>query len=227
MTDLLRKAQDGDEEAREEFIKSNMGLVIGLARRYFRNGEADDIIQAGAMGLVKAMDRFKFEMNTSFSTYAVPMILGEIRRQFRDDGIIKISRKIKENSIRVAREKERYIKETGEEPCLSDISERLGMNAEEITAAVQSSKRTIALFQEDENGASLDKFIGTEDEGLDEKADLSRALGMLDDKERYVLVHKYYRGLTQSQIAEGLGISQAQISRIEKTALLKLKSVLE
>ncbi len=229
--ELIRRSREGDKEARETLIEENMGLIHHVVKRFLGRGvEAEDLFQIGAIGLVKAVDRFDLSFDVRFSTYAVPMIAGEIKRFLRDDSMIKISRSLKELAIRAARLREELLMECGEEPGVEELAERLGVEPEELVQAMDGSAEVESLqkivYQGDGEGLSLMDKV---DQGKDEEETLLRQLlleqllSSLEPKERRLIVLRFFHDRTQTQVAEELGMSQVQVSRLEKKILLALK----
>ena len=228
---LIERSQAGDKEARETLIEENMGLIHHVVKRFLGRGvEAEDLFQIGAIGLVKAVDRFDLSFDVRFSTYAVPMIAGEIKRFLRDDSMIKISRSLKELAIRAARLREELLMERGEEPGVEELAERLGVEPEELVQAMDGSAEVESLqkivYQGDGEGLSLMDKV---DQGKDEEETLLRQLlleqllSSLEPKERRLIVLRFFHDRTQTQVAEELGMSQVQVSRLEKKILQALK----
>ena len=229
--ELIRRSRAGDKEARETLIEENMGLIHHVVKRFLGRGvEAEDLFQIGAIGLVKAVDRFDLSFDVRFSTYAVPMIAGEIKRFLRDDSMIKISRSLKELAIRAARLREELLMERGEEPGVEELAERLGVEPEELVQAMDGSAEVESLqkivYQGDGEGLSLMDKV---DQGKDEEETLLRQLlleqllSSLEPKERRLIVLRFFHDRTQTQVAEELGMSQVQVSRLEKKILQALK----
>lgn len=229
--ELIRRSQDGDKAARDTLIEENMGLIHHVAKRFLGRGvEAEDLFQIGAIGLLKAVDRFDLGFGVRFSTYAVPMIAGEIRRFLRDDSMIKVSRSLKELSVKAARLREQLLMERGAEPGVEELAGRLGVEAEELVQAMDSCTEVESLqkviSQGDSEGTSLLERV---EQGRDEQEELLRRmlleelLAFLDPKERRLIVLRFFHDRTQSQVAEELGMSQVQVSRLEKKILLALK----
>ncbi|MCI9383036.1 MAG: RNA polymerase sporulation sigma factor, SigF/SigG family [Lachnospiraceae bacterium] len=229
--ELIRRSREGDKEARETLIEENMGLIHHVVKRFLGRGvEAEDLFQIGAIGLVKAVDRFDLSFDVRFSTYAVPMIAGEIKRFLRDDSMIKISRSLKELAIRAARLREELLMERGEEPGVEELAERLGVEPEELVQAMDGSAEVESLqkivYQGDGEGLSLMDKV---DQGKDEEETLLRQLlleqllSSLEPKERRLIVLRFFHDRTQTQVAEELGMSQVQVSRLEKKILQALK----
>lgn len=225
--DLLRRSQEGDAAAREQLVIENSGLVWSIARRYFGRGvDPDDLYQLGCLGFLKAIDGFDLEYGTQFSTYAVPKIAGEIRRFLRDDGAVKVSRSIKERAASIKMARQRLTAELGREPALSELAEDTGLTTEEIAAAETATSCTESIQKETgEDGFTLEDVLtsGSMEEELIEHISLKEAVGKLPERERLVINLRYFRGLTQDKTAKIMGVSQVQISRIEKKALQELR----
>lgn len=213
---------------REAFIEENLRLVHSLCHRFKGRGiEYDDLFQAGCVGLVKAADAFEEERGLCFSTYAVPVILGEVRRLFRDGGPVKVSRSLKELSLKINRVKEVLQAELGREPTVSELAVRLQVSPEDITEALCANQPTASLTIEDEDGVSeVDiPIVSTEDE-ISDRLVIDMALEKLDDIEQKLIRYRYFGSLTQSKTAQLLSLSQVQVSRMEKKILKKLRSVI-
>ena len=229
--ELIRRSQDGDKEARDTLIQENMGLVHHVVRRFLgRGAEAEDLTQIGAIGLMKAIERFDLSYEVRFSTYAVPMIAGEIRRILRDDSMLKVSRSLKELAVKAAKLREKLFMEQGEEPGIPELARQLGVEPEELVLACDSCSEVESLhkiiYQGDGEGVSLM-------ERVEEKRDEQEALltGMLvrelldtlEPKERRLILLRFFYDKTQAQVAGELGMTQVQVSRLEKKILLTLK----
>lgn len=229
--ELLMKAQAGDKEAREQLVQKNIGLVKSIVSRYTaRCVEKEDLIQIGMIGLIKAIDNFDTTYEVRFSTYAVPMIAGEIRRFLRDNGAIKVSRSIKDHRVAVNRSRERLIEKLGREPTIHEIAEDVGLSMEDILLAVNSGQEVASLQQMiyEGDGSSirlmdrLSAHSGEGDASLDRMM-LADSLSALEQRERELIVLRFYYDQTQSQIAKRMGVSQVQVSRLEKRILRKMK----
>ena len=229
--ELLMKAQAGDKEAREQLVQKNIGLVKSIVSRYTARGvEKEDLIQIGMIGLIKAIDNFDTTYEVRFSTYAVPMIAGEIRRFLRDNGAIKVSRSIKDHRVAVNRSRERLIEKLGREPTIHEIAEDVGLSMEDILLAVNSGQEVASLQQMiyEGDGSSirlmdrLSAHSGAGDASLDRMM-LADSLSALEQRERELIVLRFYYDQTQSQIAKRMGVSQVQVSRLEKRILRKMK----
>lgn len=228
--ELLKRAQEGDKAACERLVEENTGLIWSIARRYFGRGvEADDLYQLGALGFLKAIAGFDVNYGTQFSTYAVPKIAGEIRRFLRDDGAVKVSRSVKERSAAIKKERQRLSAELGREPSVCELSEALGILPEEIASAELATTSAESIQrQTGEEGITLeDVLAGPEmEEGILERMALREALQNLSERERLVIELRYFHALTQQKVAGLIGVSQVQVSRIEKKALERLRTFL-
>lgn len=213
---------------RDEFIESNLGLVHSICKRFCGRGiEYDDLYQAGCMGLVKAADAFDDSRGLMFSTYAVPVIMGEVRRLFRDGGAVKVSRSVKELGIKINRERQLLEQTLCREPTINEIASRLEVTPEEVSEAVCATQNTVSLTYEGDDGIKETDLptVSTEDE-LSNKLLLQEAFNKLDSKEKMIMNCRYYRYMTQSNTAKILNMTQVQVSRAEKKILLKLKDFL-
>ncbi len=217
-----------DALARAQFIESNLPLVHSLCKRFVGRGiEYDDLFQAGCVGLVKAADGFDEDRGLCFSTYAVPVILGEIRRMFRDGGSVKVSRSLKELSLKVTRVKSQLELKLSREPTVNELALELGVTPEEITEAQSASLPTVSLTYENDDGTNeMDVAVAGPEELLTNKLLLQRAFAYLDDTEQQIIRCRYFEYLTQNETAAKLGMSQVQVSRAEKKILLKLRAVI-
>ena len=228
--ELIRRSQAGDREAGELLIQENSGLIWSVARRFVgRGAEMDDLYQLGCLGFIKAVEGFDLEFGTQFSTYAVPKIAGEIRRFLRDDGAVKVSRTLKEQSAVIKSARGHLTSALGREPTVMEISRQTGLTPEEIamaetaTACVESIQRETG-----EDGFSLENILtDTEsEERLVEKISLRQAIEKLPERERMVIQLRYFHGLTQDRVSRILSVSQVQVSRIEKKALNHLRELM-
>lgn len=228
--ELLAAARAGDSAACEQVLRENNGLIWSVVRRYYGRGvEPDDLYQLGCLGFLKAVRGFDPAYGTQFSTYAVPKIAGEIRRFLRDDGAVKVSRGVKERALAVRLARDRLCARLGREPTLSELSDATGLEPEDIAAAETAAEPVLSLQSETgENGLTLEGMLtaGNEEEGLIERLALRAALDTLPEREREVLLLRYYRGMTQVQTARIVGVSQVQVSRLERRALGKLREVM-
>ena len=228
--DLLEEARRGDNEACARLIEENGGLIWSIVRRYYgRGAEPEDLYQLGCLGFVKAVRGFDPAFGCQFSTYAVPKIAGEIRRYLRDDGAIKVSRGLKERGMAIRAARERLSAALGREPTLSQLSEATGLEPEEIAAAEEAGLPVASLQMETGDGLTLESVLGTEgiEEDIVEREALRTAIAALPDREQQVILLRYYRGMTQDRAARVLGVSQVQVSRIERRAVERLRKKLE
>ena len=224
--ELLRAAQAGDKEACERAVTENSGLIWCIVCRYYGRGvEADDLYQLGCLGFLKAVQGFDFSYGTCFSTYAVPKIAGEIRRFLRDDGMLKIGRSLREQAQILYSSRERLRQRLGREPAISELAEDTGLTPEEIARADLAADAPESLQQETAEGLTLEGTLGTEapEEALVERIALREAIDQLPEKERMTILLRYFRSLTQEQTARVLGVSQVQISRLERRGLQRLR----
>ncbi len=229
--ELLKLAHEGDKKARDTLIEENMGLVRSIVKRFVGRGvEAEDLFQIGTIGLIKAVDKFDLSYQVQLSTYAVPMISGEIKRFLRDDGILKVSRSLKETAMRAYGVRERLEKEWGREPTVKEIAEELQIPTEDLILAMESGARVESLqqiiYQGDGTDISLMDKIEEEEnknEKVLDKLFLEDALGQLEGEERQLLYLRYFQDMTQTAIAREMGMSQVQVSRLEKKILAKIR----
>ena len=224
--ELLRAAQAGDREACERAVTENSGLIWSIVRRYYGRGvEADDLYQLGCLGFLKAVQGFDFSYGTCFSTYAVPKIAGEIRRFLRDAGMLKVSRGLREQAQLLYTSRERLRQRLGREPALSELAEDTGLTPEEIARADLAADAPESLQQETADGLTLEGMLGTEapEEAMVERIALREAIDQLPEKERMTILLRYFKSLTQEQTARVLGVSQVQISRLERRGLQHLR----
>lgn len=214
---------------RDRFIETNLGLVHSLCKRFVGRGiEYDDLYQAGCMGLIKATDAFDESRGLCFSTYAVPVILGEIKRLFRDGGAVKVSRSVKELGLKITYEKQKLEQKLCREPKISEIAEALGIGAEEVTEALCAAQPTVSLTYESEDGICEIGIptVSTEDE-ISDKLLLDFAMNKLSDTERKIMELRYYKSFTQNKTAKLLDMTQVQVSRAEKKILAKLRCMVK
>lgn len=231
---LLKKAQEGDPEAREKLYEANLGLIYMVLER-FKNTSYDyeDLFQVASIGLIKAIDKFDLAYQVRFSTYAVPMIIGEVKKFLRDDGIVKVQRGIKEVYHRIRWAQDKLRGDLGREPSLNEIASVLEMDKEEIVVAMEACQAPAYIYDvfpgEDREPLSLMDVLANEDsaKNLLEKVALREALEKLTPREQAVIVRRFFNDETQAAIAEDLGVSQVQVSRIEKAALIKLRGTME
>lgn len=229
--ELLKKIKQGDLEARTKFINGNLRLVLSVIRKFFSKGEnADDLFQIGCVGLIKAIDNFDLEQNVQFSTYAVPMIMGEVRRYLRDNSSLRVSRSVRELAYKIIAEKERFIREKEREPSLDELSKILGASKEDLVLSLDSIQIPLSL-QEPINGTNVDS-ISVEDQISDKKnsdkywaetISVIEAMRRLNEKEKDIINKRFFQGKTQIEVADEIGISQAQVSRLEKNAIMHIR----
>lgn len=229
---LIGRAHQGDKRAREILTENNMGLVHSIARRFQNRGvEMEDLIQIGCIGLLKAIDKFDTSYDVRFSTYAVPMITGEIKRFLRDDGMVKVSRSLKETAAKAYTVREELFLKKGKEPRMEEIARELGITREELVLAMDSQGQVESLqktiYQSDGNEISLEDKLPLEEnqqEMVVNRMFLEQALGTLDSKERELIYLRFFQDRTQSSIAQEMGMSQVQVSRMEKKILDRLRA---
>ena len=231
LEELIRKAQAGDSRASEDLITENSALVWSVARRFIGRGvEMDDLYQLGCLGFLKAVSGFDASYGTQFSTYAVPKIAGEIRRFLRDDGAVKVSRGLKEQSATIKIVRNRLTSALGREPTIQEISHQTGFSPEEIAMAETATAATESIQRETgEEGFSLENILtDTEsEERMVEKIALRQAIDALPEREKLVIQLRYFHGLTQQRVAKVMEVSQVQVSRIEKKAIALLQSLMQ
>ena len=225
---LLERAKQGDEQAAHSLVERNMGLVYSIVQRYIgRRTDTEDLVQIGAIGLIKTVRQFDPEYGVRFSTYAVPMVIGEIKRFLRDDGAIKVSRAVKETAAKGRYAEETLRRRLGRDPTIGEISVECGIAADDITAAFEAAAEPRSLelaSSEDDDRTLMDRLsIGDTEDRIVDRVFLADAMSKLTDREREVVVMRYFKGRTQSEISSVIGVSQVQVSRIEKKALLKLR----
>lgn len=225
---LLQRAKEGDRQASETLLLQNTGLIWSIVRRYFGRGvDADDLYQLGCLGFLKALEGFDPAFGTQFSTYAVPKIAGEIRRFLRDDGTVKVSRSLKERAAKIKAARQRLMGELGREPTLQELSRDTGLEPEEIACAETATGATESIQRRTgEDGFALEDILtdGEMEEDIVERIALREAISSLSEREQMVIKLRFFHGLTQDKTAKILGVSQVQISRIEKKALAALRS---
>ena len=229
--ELLKKIKQGDANAREQFIKGNLRLVLSIVQRFNQSNEnIDDLFQIGCIGMIKAIDNFDLSQNVQFSTYAVPMILGEIKRYLRDNNSIRVSRSIRDLAYKAIQFKERYTKEHGKEPNIEEIAKELGVEREEIAVSFDAIQDPISLQEPIYNDGTENIYIIDQikdnkntDELWAENMTIKGALEKLNEKEKMIVTKRFFQGRTQMEVAEEIGISQAQVSRLEKSAINHIK----
>lgn len=232
--ELFRRIKEGDEEARELYIKGNLRLVLSVIKRFSNSSEnMDDLFQIGCIGLIKAIDNFDTTLNVKFSTYAVPMIIGEIRRYLRDNNSIRVSRSLRDIAYRAIYAKETYMKTNLREPTIAEIASGIGINKEMIVYAMDAIQNPVSLFEPvyTEGGDTLyvmDQISDkkNKEETWVENLSLREAINRLNKRERHIIDLRFYEGKTQMEVAQEIGISQAQVSRLEKNALKTMRNYL-
>ena len=234
MEKLFMKAKQGDEEARNRLVSGNLKLVLSILRKMnHKNENLDDLFQIGCIGLLKAIDNFELSFHVKFSTYAVPMILGEIKRYIRDNNSIRVSRSVKDLAYRIVKAKEDYYGKTGKEISTEELATLLDVSTYEIVNAIESLKDPISIFEPiyNDGGDAILLCDQIEDKKnnkeFSSKIALEKAIDDLDKRENYILNQRYVMGKTQMEIAKELDISQAQVSRLEKGAIKELKKILK
>lgn len=229
--ELFIKIKQGDEEARQTFINGNLRLVLSVIQRFYGRGEnADDLFQVGCVGLIKAIDNFDLSQNVQFSTYAVPMIIGEVKRYLRDNNSIRVSRSIRDLAYKVMQFKERYLREKGKEATLDIIAKELDVSVEDISFSLDAIQDPVSLQEPVYNDGSENIYIIDQvkdskntDEEWTEKMTIMQIMKKLSDKEKMIISKRFFDGRTQMEVAEEIGISQAQVSRLEKNAIAHIK----
>ena len=224
---LLIEIKNGNQEAREKFINGNLKLVLSVIKRFYGRGEnLDDLFQVGCIGLIKAMDNFDLSQNVQFSTYAVPMIIGEIRRYLRDNNMVRVSRSVRDLAYKVLAVKEKAVREQKKEPTVEEIAKTLGVEKEDIAFCLDAIQEPISLQEpvygdETDNIYVMDQIKDKKnsDENWAENITISEAMKKLKEKERNIINKRFFEGRTQMEVAEEIGISQAQVSRLEKSAI--------
>lgn len=232
---LVRLAREGDRQAQEELVKNNMGLIWNIVKKFNNRGhELEDLFQIGTIGFMKAIKKFDLKYNVRFSTYAVPMIIGEIKRFLRDDGIIKVSRSMKETSNKARAVKEILSKELGREPTVKEIADKLNITPEELAVAmdvgISPESLNSPVYEGESNPIYLIDRIDSnecEENKVVDKIVLSQILKDLEPKERKIIILRYFKEKTQAQIAKMLGISQVQVSRLEKKIINQIRKKLK
>lgn len=231
MKELLLKMKAGDESAREIFIKGNLRLVLSVIQRFNNRGEnVDDLFQVGCIGLMKAIDNFDLSQNVKFSTYAVPMIIGEIRRYLRDNNSIRVSRSLRDIAYRALLVRDRLINEDNKEPTISQIAKELDLPREEVVFALDAIQDPVSLFEPIYHDGGDAIFVMDQisdskngDDSWLENISIKEAMKKLNEREKLILTLRFFNGRTQMEVADEIGISQAQVSRLEKTALKHMR----
>ena len=228
---LINRAHQGDKLARDKILIENTGLIWSIVRRFLNRGhEGEDLFQIGCIGMLKAIDRFDTEFDVAFSTYAVPMIAGEIRRFIRDDGIVKISRKIKENQMKIMHQREIYINEKKQEPTIEELEKVCDLTKEEIVMAMDASRNVESIDKEmySKDSAYTLMDLAEDDTNIEEtvlnKIMVQKLMDMLESKERKIINLRYFKNKTQSQVAKEMGMTQVQVSRLEKKILNSMRN---
>lgn len=231
---LIKEAQKGNKEAFECIINENIGLVWSIVKRFQgRNIEIDDLFQLGSMGLVKAIKNFNFDFDVKFSTYAVPMIMGEIKRFLRDDGIIKVSRGLKETAFKAMKAREVLMLKNNKEPTVDEIAEYINIDKETLVLAINSSREVDSIDRKVESDSGKDMNIIDTIAAEEDKSEiivdnilLNDAIKRLEERERKIVIMRYMEELTQSEVAKKIGVSQVQVSRLEKKILRKMRELM-
>ncbi len=231
MMQLIPRMHAGDKGAREELIQGNLRLVLSVIKRFNNRGEnPDDLFQVGCVGLIKAIDNFDTSHEVRFSTYAVPMIIGEIRRYLRDNNSIRISRSMRDAAYKALQARDRLIEKFGREPNISEIAQEMGAEREEVVLALESIQEPVSLFEPIYNDGGDAIYImdqvkdeRSNDEHWIRELSINQAAQRLGDREQKILYMRFYMGKTQMEVAEEIGISQAQVSRLEKGAIEKMR----
>ena len=235
MTELFKRLQENNEEARNLLVQGNLKLVLSILKKFVnRTDNMDDLFQIGCIGLLKAIDNFDLSHEVKFSTYAVPMILGEVRRYIRDNNTIRVSRSLKDIAYKALKIKEKYLQDTGMEPSIDYVAEKLEISSNEIINALEALKEPVSIFEPVYNDGGDTIYLYDQIEDKQESSQdfanriaLDEAMDMLDTRERQILDNRFIIGKTQMEIADEIGISQAQVSRLEKRAIKQLKKVLK
>ncbi|WP_096270511.1 RNA polymerase sporulation sigma factor SigF [Paucisalibacillus globulus] len=227
--EYILKSQQGDKDARDFLVEKNIRLVWSVVQRFMNRGyDPDDLFQIGSIGLIKSIDKFDLTYDVRFSTYAVPMIIGEIQRFLRDDGSVKVSRSLKEIGNKIRKKKDELTKQFGRSPSINEIAEALDISPEDVVHAQEASKTPHSIhetvFENDGDPITLLDQIADQDSNWFDKLSLEEAIRGLNERERLILFLRYYKDKTQSEVAERLGISQVQVSRLEKKILFEMKN---
>lgn len=235
ITELFKRLQENNKEARNLLVQGNLKLVLSILKKFVnRTDNMDDLFQIGCIGLLKAIDNFDLSHEVKFSTYAVPMILGEVRRYIRDNNTIRVSRSLKDIAYKALKIKEKYLQDTGMEPSIDYVAEKLEISSNEIINALEALKEPVSIFEPvyNDGGDTIYLYDQIEDkqessQDFSNRIALDEAMDMLDTRERQILDNRFIIGKTQMEIADEIGISQAQVSRLEKRAIKQLKKVLK
>lgn len=229
--ELFKRIKNGDKSAREEFIRGNLRLVLSVIQRFNNRGEhVDDLFQVGCIGLIKAIDNFDLSQNVKFSTYAVPMIIGEIRRYLRDNNSIRVSRSLKDTAYKALQAKEKLTNKLSRDPSVSEIAEEMNIPREDVILALDAIQDPISLFESVYHDGGDAIYVMDQvsdeknnDESWLENISINEAISRLSERERMIIDLRFFRGRTQMEVAEEIGISQAQVSRLEKAALKHMR----
>lgn len=232
--DLFRRILKGDRQAREEYIRGNLRLVLSVIQRFSGNSEnVDDLFQIGCIGLIKAIDNFDISQNVKFSTYAVPMILGEVRRYLRDNNAIRVSRSLRDTAYKAICAREALTKKNLKEPTIMEIADEIGISKEEITYAMDAIQTPVSLYEPVYTDGGDPLYVMDQisdkknrEENWVEQISLNEAIKRLPDRERHIIDMRFFEGKTQTEVADEVGISQAQVSRLEKNALKTMRNYL-
>ncbi|WP_028783101.1 RNA polymerase sporulation sigma factor SigF [Thalassobacillus devorans] len=229
---LIAKSQEGDQEARDMLVERNVRLVWSVVQRYIHRGyDQEDLFQIGCIGLLKSVDKFDLNYDVKFSTYAVPMIIGEIQRFIRDDGSVKVSRSLKEMNNKIRRKKEELTKELGRSPTIDEMAKALDMTSEEVVLAEEAGRAPQSIhetvYENDGDPITLLDQMAEDDTKWFDKMILQDVIRKLDKRERLIIYLRYFKDKTQTEVAERLGISQVQVSRLEKKILKEIKDQME
>ena len=230
-TELLKRTKSGDRAAREELIKGNLRLVLSVIQKFMSRGApADDLFQVGVVGLIKAIDNFDVKLEVKFSTYAVPMISGELRRYLRDNNSIRVSRSTRDLAYKAMQARERLINKNNTEPTAKEISKEIGAKQSDVVLALESISEPVSIYEPVYSSSGDAVYVldqlgdSSSDEGWIDELLLKEAIKTLSDREKNILYLRFYQGKTQVEVANEIGISQAQVSRLEKNALTRIKS---
>lgn len=231
--ELFQKIKQGDEQSRQEFINGNLRLVLSVVQRFAGRGEnADDLFQVGCIGLIKSIDNFDSSLNVQFSTYAVPMIIGEIRRYLRDNNQIRVSRSVRDLAYKAIQVKEKLTKENGKEPSIDQIAKELDVPREDIIFSFDAIQDPISLQEPVYSDGTDNLYIMDQvkdskntDEKWADNLTIAQAMQKLNDREKMIITKRFFDGRTQMEVADELGISQAQVSRLEKDAIYRIKKL--
>ncbi|MBE3550908.1 MAG: RNA polymerase sporulation sigma factor SigF [Brockia lithotrophica] len=230
--ELIRQAQAGDVRARERLVEGNVRLVWSVVQRFLHRGyEADDLFQIGAIGLIKAIDKFDLSYDVKFSTYAVPMIIGEIQRHLRDDGEVKVSRAVKELGHKIRRMRDELTKQLMREPTLGELAKALGVPPDEVLFAQEATREVVSIhetvYENDGDPIALIDQLAEGDDAWLKRVEVRELVARLPERERLIVYLRFFKDYTQQEVAERLGVSQVQVSRLEKRILQKLRELIE